>query len=189
MLQSKFLCISGNSRGPTPLPDKLSSINDLLQGNMTNANHNDHQAYPLFEDFPEEEGRRIIDSDDEETDKAGKADRKRKRMVISDDEDSDANNDDNGDSEADSDQENEDNVNENSNQELGNDEEEMEEEKVSKARNMFDKKGRLRKDFFEAEAELSGSEEEFSDDEDERDLDRFFIFSSAPTFFLYVKKT
>jgi len=166
------LILTGNSRGPTPLPDKLSSINDLLQGNMMHTNTDDHQAYPLFEDFPEEEGRRIIDSDDEDTEKAAKADRKRKRMVISDDEDSDGNKDDIDDSEAGSDQENEDNVNENNDHEFENENEEVEEERVSKARNMFDKKGRLRKDFFEAEAELSGSEEELSDDEDEKDLDR-----------------
>merc|ERR1719354_246842 len=114
------LILTGNSRGPTPLPDKLSSINDLLQGNMMHTNTDDHQAYPLFEDFPEEEGRRIIDSDDEDTEKAAKADRKRKRMVISDDEDSDGNKDDMDDSDAGSDQENEDNVNENNDHEFEN---------------------------------------------------------------------
>merc|ERR1711872_44790 len=37
---------------------------------------------------------------------------------------------------------------------------------------LFDNKGRLRKDFLENEAELSGSDDEFSEDEDEHGLDR-----------------
>jgi len=55
-------------------------------------------------------------------------------------------------------------------------EEEPEDEDVEMpltAKAMFDKKGRLRKEFLENEAELSGSEEEISDDEDERGLDRY----------------
>ena len=41
---------------------------------------------------------------------------------------------------------------------------------------MFDKKGKLRKDFYDEEAELSDEEGvgmDLSDDEDERNLDRF----------------
>ena len=38
-------------------------------------------------------------------------------------------------------------------------------------KSLFDKKGVLRKDFFENEAELSGSDDE-EEDEDERGLDR-----------------
>ena len=92
--------------------------------------------------------RRILDSDDEEGDTIGY--RKRKR-VLSDDEES------------------------------GKQSEESEEEdaagsgedKEKAYDTLFDKKGRLRKDFFEAEAELSGSDEEVSDDEDERGMDRY----------------
>ena len=42
--------------------------------------------------------------------------------------------------------------------------------------NLFDKKGKLRRDFYDDEAELSDEEEgrgELSDDEDEKGLDRF----------------
>ena len=47
--------------------------------------------------------------------------------------------------------------------------------KLKKKEKGIDKKGvngRLKKNFFDAEAELSGSEDEFSEDEDEKGLDR-----------------
>ena len=88
---------------------------------------------------------RILDSDDE-TDLVRS--KKRRRCVISDDE------------------------SENEEEEDEEDEEEMEMEKPVKSKGMFDKKGRLRKDFLENEAELSGSEDELSEDEDEKGLDR-----------------
>ena len=93
--------------------------------------------------------RRIFDSDDEEDQTVVK---KRKR-VISDDETSDE-------------------------EEAGGDDEKHvagTAEKTGESprlKTLFDKKGRLRKDFFENEAELSGSDEEVSEDEDERGLDR-----------------
>ena len=88
---------------------------------------------------------RILDSDDE-TDLVRS--KKRRRCVISDDE------------------------SENEEEEDEEDDEEMEMEKPVKSKGMFDKKGRLRKDFLENEAELSGSEDELSEDEDEKGLDR-----------------
>ena len=88
---------------------------------------------------------RILDSDDE-TDLVRS--KKRRRCVISDDE------------------------SENEEEEEEEDDEEMEMEKPVKSKGMFDKKGRLRKDFLENEAELSGSEDELSEDEDEKGLDR-----------------
>ena len=91
---------------------------------------------------------RILDSDDE-TDLVRS--KKRRRCVISDDE---------SENEEEEDEEDEE------------DEEEMEMEKPVKSKGMFDKKGRLRKDFLENEAELSGSEDELSEDEDEKGLDR-----------------
>ena len=93
---------------------------------------------------------RILDSD-EETDFAKS--NKRKRRVISDDESEDENE-------------------ENDVQSEKVEEKEEEETAPVRMKGMFDKKGRLRKDFLEAEAELSGSEDELSEDEDEKGLDR-----------------
>lgn len=53
------------------------------------------------------------------------------------------------------------------------DEEEEDLKKPTKAKTMFDQKGRLRREFLENEAELSGSEDDISEDEDERELDRY----------------
>jgi len=102
---------------------------------------------------------RILDSDDDEDLLVTK---KRKRAVISDDEESEADGvgDHSEDDDAGSAEEDEDEV-----------ESEKDEQPKRKSAALFDKKGRLRKDFLENEAELSGSDEEY-EDEDEHGLDR-----------------
>ena len=98
----------------------------------------------------------IGDSDDEDFGVT----KKRRRQVISDDE---SDEDEGVENEAEEDEEEED-------EDESPEAEDM--EKPMKAKAMFDGKGRLRREFLENEAELSGSEEEISEDEDERGLDR-----------------
>ena len=160
--------LGNSSRGTTPLPEKMAGLTDLLGKEIIESDNNDYP--PLFEDLPQEAGMRILDSDDEDITEARNIDRKRKRFVISDDENADSDSDDADDVSENEDSDAHDNGHENDDVE---EDEEMEaERKETKARKMFDAKGRLKKAFFDAEAELSGSEEELSDDEDEKGLDR-----------------
>jgi len=164
------LILTGNSeRARSVSPDKLSDIDSLLDD--CTAEQSKTVCPPLFEDLPEEPqgvGMRIVDSDDDE-EQSEKKNKKRKRVLISDDEDeiSDGDNVDQDDRDqkhesSDSD----DNLEERPASHLG----DQQHENVEKG--MFDKNGRLKKNFFDAEAELSGSEDEFSEDEDEKGLDR-----------------
>jgi hypothetical protein len=102
----------------------------------------------------------LIDSDDEDFGPT----KKRPRKVISDDESEDDNKSEGSDPEDEEEEEEGDGI-----ESI----QEEDTEKPLKAKAMFDKRGRLRKEFLENEAELSGSEEEISEDEDERGLDRY----------------
>jgi len=116
-------------------------------------------------------GHGVINSDDEEAsrDVSLKVSKKRKGRLLSDSEDS-----------ADEKEENDDDENEDKNvdhEKVYDSEENEVIEPVKKPKQkMFDKKGKLRKDFYDEEAELSDEEGggmDLSDDEDERNLDRF----------------
>jgi len=132
----------------------------IMSGNVSLGSGNEQMQFPDSEpqqDSPpilvesSEQGvvRRIFDSDDEEDQTVIK---KRKR-IISDDETSD-----------------EDEAEGDDKKHVAGVEQKSGES--PRLKTLFDKKGRLRRDFFENEAELSGSDEEVSEDEDERGLDR-----------------
>ena len=115
------------------------------------------------DDKTEEVGHGVIHSDDEDSHHVGdnlKVSKKRKGRLLSDSEESDTEAPEEEAVEKDYDSE----------------ENEIEEPvKVAKQK-LFDKKGKLRRDFYEDEAELSDEEGrggDVSDDEDEKDLDRF----------------
>jgi len=153
------LILTGNSdRAMSISEDKLSDIDSLPDNSAADESKTVYP--PLFEDLPEERqetGMRIVDSDDDE--QPEKRSKKRKRILISDDEDES------------SDDEHVTNNPDQVDEDITSDYDEQE-DKIVQDKGMFDKNGRLKKNFFDAEAELSGSEDEFSDDEDEKGLDR-----------------
>ena len=109
--------------------------------------------------------------DDEENSHASlKVSKKRKGRLLSDSEESDAELDNSVDKE---------DADENTvedDKEYDSEENEIVQPKKVVKQKLFDKKGKLRKDFYDEEAELSdeeGGRGEFSDDEDEKGLDRF----------------
>ena len=97
--------------------------------------------------------------------------KKRKGRLLSDSEESDADEDESKDREV---EETETPVEDD--KEYDSEENEIVQPKKVVKQKLFDKKGKLRRDFYDDEAELSDEEEgrgELSDDEDEKGLDRF----------------
>ena len=143
-------------------PMKLNqSINKILE-NITE------------DDVKEDEvGHGVIESDEEEEDTRDqlKVSKKRKGRLLSDSEESDT-------EETEKPEEDMDDGSNNADEgEKDYDSEENEVVKPAKAKQkLFDKKGKLRRDFYDVEAELSDEEDgraDVSDDEDEKGLDRF----------------
>jgi hypothetical protein len=111
----------------------------------------------------------IEDSDDEEI---GWTKKRRQRQAISDDEDEEKD-------EKEEDEDEEEEKDEDEEEEKGEDEEDDSASVQRKVKTtMFDKSGRLRREFLENEAELSGSEDDISEDEDEQGLDRYRTYNS-----------
>ena len=144
-------------------PMKLNqSINKILE-NITEG-----------EVKEDEVGHGVIESDDEEEEDTRdqlKVSKKRKGRLLSDSEESDTEETEKPDEDMDDGSNNADEG------EKDYDSEENEVVKPAKAKQkLFDKKGKLRRDFYDVEAELSDEEDgraDVSDDEDEKGLDRF----------------
>merc|ERR1712142_1162152 len=154
-----------NSRGSTTVETQDTVIlTGNLEQNVSNAISSLDKMIALDEDEPGSGPcHGAIESDDEDEDGGIKISKKRKRRVVSDSEESD---DDSNENKMDQDVDSMD-------AEVEYDSDENEVKKPKFKQNLFDKRGKLKKDFFEAEAELSGaSDEEVSDDEDEKGLDR-----------------
>jgi len=163
-----------SSRGSTTVETQDTVIlTGNLELNVSNAISSLDKMLALDEEEPEAgHGHGAIESDDENEDVGIKISKKRKRRVVSDSEDSD---DESGEKvkEQCEKEETEDQDENTMDAEVEYDSDENEVIKPKFKQKLFDKKGKLKKDFFEAEAELSGgSDEEVSDDEDEKGLDR-----------------
>ena len=116
---------------------------------------------------------RIESGDEEESNHASlKVSKKRKGRLLSDSEESDAEED----KPEDIEEVEETEAPVEDDKEYDSEENEIVQPKKVVKQNLFDKKGKLRRDFYDDEAELSDEEEgrgELSDDEDEKGLDRF----------------
>ena len=142
----------------------------LPQTNQTKLNASINNILKNLDDDEDNDdvGHGVINSDDEDSnvdaDDSLKISKKRKGRLLSDSEDDD--------DEAD----NKDEEEEAPEKEYDSKENEVFEKQKKAKQKLFDKKGKLRRDFYEDEAELSDEEGralDVSDDEDEKDLDRF----------------
>ena len=167
--------LTGSGSRPGSRAENIIGTQDdtvLLQQEKT-LNASINNILKNLEDNDDEVGHGVIESDDEEENSEDKlkVSKKRKGRLLSDSEDS-------GDEKEDQDEnqdEEETEGAENEAPEYDSDENEIIKPQKAKQR-LFDKKGKLRKDFYDNEAELSDEEgrvEGLSDDEDEKGLDKF----------------